>query len=461
MKRLLVLLLLALAAVGLPGGSGCDGNLGDVSSGPISFRVSVARNFAPADGPSTRPTANFDGSLVAFESRALNLARTEPSFREILIRDRNTQTVTSASRLVFETNKAGLADCESPSMSNDGDWVIFTSRRDLGDDPATPGPEAFSTIWRYNRFSNTVGLIIPTLPSTNPSTPIDGNCFTPSVSGNGQVIAFASEASNIETNPAYAPSPVAQIFATDLTAGSTTRLISHAFGAPGTPCNNAATNPVVSADGEWIVFESRATNLIAGGTNSFRKIYRASRDGSVVELVSRMDGLAGAEASNHCTSTSVNGDGSLIGFAFQGGNLALAPNSGDLGFPLIVRDYSDPLNPVNRVVANDCFLFGIFNPVLVGDRAAMSVDGLSIAYTASRLPGLTDLDIRVADTSGGGTRVISKGIIEPGVTTLEDLFVVPTISGDGRWAFWRADYSQEVIGDTNALGDVFGYGPLR
>ena len=34
-------------------------------------------------------------------------------------------------------------------------------------------------------------------------------------------------------------------------------------------------------------------------------------------------------------------------------------------------------------------------------------------------------------------------------------------TGDGRWVFWRSDYTQEVIGDDNALSDVFGYGPLR
>ena len=118
---------------------------------------------------------------------------------------------------------------------------------------------------------------------------------------------------------------------------------------------------------------------------------------------------------------------------------------------------------MNRVIAQDCFMFGLFPSVsnpFADDTSAMSADGASVVYVGGT-PGLTDLAIRVADTNGGGTRLLSKGVIQEGITTIEELFSLPTMSGDGRWAFWRADYSQEVIGDTNALGDVFGYGPLR
>lgn len=455
LKRSGALFLLAAACFGLPGGSGCDGNIGDVSTGPVSFRVSAATNFTPADGPSSRPTSNFDGTLVAFESRATNLTRTEPSFKEILIRDRVTQAVTSASRLVFEPNKSGLADCEQPSMSADGEWVVFTSRRDLGDNPLTPEPETFSTLWRYNRFSEGVGTIVPTVLSA----PVDGHCGQPSVSANGQVIAFTSLAANLQTTPAYTTAGFSQIFVIDLNAG-TSRLVSHAFGAPGTASNQHASDPVVSADGQWIVFHSRASNLVSGGTTAGRRhVYRASRDGSVLELVSRLDGLAGAEGGNHSGYPTVNGDGTLVAFAFQGGNIALAPNSGDLGFPLVVRDYTDPLNPVNRVVADDCFLFGIFNPILAGDRTVLSAAGDRVVYTALSA-SRNDLEIRVASTQGGGAVKASRGIVQQGATTLEE-FWQPTISGDGRWAFWRSDYAQEVFNDTNSLSDVFGYGPLR
>lgn len=457
MKKRTALLLLALAAIALPA-SDCDGNIGDVSTGPISFRVSAAMNFTPADGPSARPTTNFDGTLVAFESRALNLTRTEASFKEILLRDRTTLTTSSVSGLVFQPNKEGLADCEMPAMSSDGEWVVYVSKRDDPDDLDPPAAESFRAVFRFNRFSQSNGLIVPTLPVNSPATPIDGDCFQPTISANGQVIAFTSFASNIATTPAYTGNSEAQIFVVDLNAG-VTRLLSHAPGAPGTPANQDCRDPVVSADGQWIVFASRATNLVAGVVSGRRHVYRASLDGSVVELVSRLDGLAGAEGDDHSGFPAINADGTLIAFVFQGGNIAAAPLAGDLGYPIVVRDYSVPAAPVNRVVAENCFLFGIFNPVLEGDRMVLTASGDAIAYTALRADQ-QDLEIRVASTNGGASVAASKGIVQQGATTLEE-FWQPTISGDGRWAFWRSDYAQEVIGDSNALSDVFGYGPLR
>jgi Tol biopolymer transport system component len=464
MKRLATLLLLALAAGGLPGGSGCDGNLGDVSTGPISFRVSAATNFAPADGPSSWPATSFDGSLVAFESRAMNLTRTEPGYKELLLRDRNTQRTISLSRLVSVADKTGLADCERPAMSADGSWVIFSSRRDRIDATDPPAAETFKSIFRYNH-AEPVGFlsdIIRTLPVAFPSTPVDGDCLEPAVSADGAVIVFTSFATNIDTTPANASTGTeAQIYVIDINA-DVHRLISHAFGAPGTPCNAHAYNPVVSADGQWIVFLSAATNLIAGGTTGSKvKVYRSSLDGSVVELVSRLDGTGGAEADNHCASPSINANGSLVGFAYEGGNLAVAPNKGILGFPLLVRDFSVPASPVNRVVAQDVFLFGLFGsgPKAM-DRSVMTASGDAIVYMAPNAE-LTDLAVRVVSTVDGSSRIASKGIIDQGATSQLEEFWQPTISGDGRWVFWRSDYPQEVPGDTNALSDIFGYGPLR
>ena len=456
LRRSLRALALAALCAGLYGATDCDGNIGDVSTGPVSFRVSVATNFTPADGPSAKPATSADGRYVAFESRALNLTRTEPSFREILVRDRSSQTVRSASRLVFEPNKLGLADCENPAVSGDGTTVVFNSRRNNGGDPMSLGPEPFHELWRYNN-DPVNPTVAPFLSVVFPDTRVDGDCLTPSVSADGRVIAFVSFASNLDTTPPYTMGIDAQVFVADFVNGGI-RLISHAVGAPGTPCNNDAYNPVVSADGQWIVYLSRATNLVAPATGTHVKVYRTSLDGTVTQLVSRMDGVAGAEADNHCNSPAVSADGNLISFAFQGGNLAPA-GSVSGGFPLMVRDLRIPATPTTRQIASDIFLFGIFNPILVGDRSVMSDDGASVVYTGVR-GTLDDLQIKVVGTAGG-TALASKGIIEPSVTTLEDLFCGPTISGDGRWVFWRSDYSQEVIGDTNALSDIFGYGPLR
>ncbi len=87
----------------------------------------------------------------------------------------------------------------------------------------------------------------------------------PSVSANGQFIAFASRASNLvlgDTNDAV------DVFVRDVVAG-TTRLVSVDVNgnAPADPNLSSiiplAENPMISADGRYVTFESRAATLTA------------------------------------------------------------------------------------------------------------------------------------------------------------------------------------------------------
>lgn len=454
------LLVLAAAAFALPGGSSCDGNLGSVSTGAVSFRVSVAPNFAPADGASGHPSASFDGSFVAFASRATNIGRSAPGFQEIFVRDRLGQSVKNASKLSDLVDKSGLSDCDHPAISADGELVVFDTRSDLLN--KLVGVQAGRNIFAWSRSNDMVFQAVNTIPGTPPNDYLwpDGDTANPSISAAGQYLAFESVATNLELTQSvvYPPTSTRHIYVRNF--GNPTRLVTHAFGAPATPANGSSEQPVLSADGQWIVFRSRATNLIAGGTNNFWKVYRAAVDGSSMELISRMDGLAGAEADDHCSTPVVSADGSRIAFAFQGGNLEpVSPAAPDFAYPLILRDLTDPLNPVTRTLATDIMLVGIFNPILVGDRAKMSDDGRLISYTSVRGDGV-EVQVCVLEVDSGASRIVSRGVVSQ-IVGLSSIFTQATMSGDGRWAFWRSDYTQEVFSDTNDLGDVFGYGPLR
>ena len=54
------------------------------------------------------------------------------------------------------------------------------------------------------------------------------------------------------------------MFARDTVAGTTTRVSLTALGAQ---ANGDSNNPVISADGRYIAFDSAATNLVSGDTN--------------------------------------------------------------------------------------------------------------------------------------------------------------------------------------------------
>jgi Tol biopolymer transport system component len=100
-------------------------------------------------------------------------------------------------------------------------------------------------------------------------TQADHHSSEASISDDGRFVAFRSLATNLvpgDTNGR------ADIFVHDRATGQTVRVSQPAVGE--SDGNSAA--PAISGNGAWIVFESDATNLVAGDTNAARDIFRAA-----------------------------------------------------------------------------------------------------------------------------------------------------------------------------------------
>ncbi len=443
MKNALRAIVLAAAAFGLTGGSSCDDNLGDAEPGPTAFRVSIAKNTTDANGASYFSSSSADGRYVAFTSRSTNLAPCLGKVREVFVRDRVLDTTENITRMDQFSYPDSAADCDFPSISRDGRYVVFTSFGDMTGGSALP--YSTSNAFRFDRVTRVMDAVFP-----NYAWP-DGDVANATVSDDGMKVAFESTASNLG-----APSNGArQIYVADFNGGNPppVTLISHADGAPATPGNLASENPMISGDGNFVVYRSRATTLTADATGGFRQIFISATDGSTTELVSRDTGAAGAVADNHCTSPAVSRDGTYVCFAFQGGNLGAAdlPNA---RFPVLLRARGG--SPTTTLVASDMFMFALFGPA-DGDQTRVSDDGRFVVYSGITLD-LTDIQIWVRDMQGGSIAA-SKSVVPPGGSLL--FFPTPSLSPDGRWVFWHADATTQVLSDNNGASDVFGYGPLK
>src|SRR5262249_29416758 len=84
------------------------------------------------------------------------------------------------------------------------------------------------------------------------------------MSADGRFSVFASRAPNIVSgqvdHDAYA---YADVFLYDHVLNQTT-LVSHSFSGPAVGGDNESFNPVLSADGRFVAFESSAQDLVAG-----------------------------------------------------------------------------------------------------------------------------------------------------------------------------------------------------
>lgn len=85
------------------------------------------------------------------------------------------------------------------------------------------------------------------------------------------------------------------------------------IGYDGKPANDTSSNPKLSADGRYVVFESRASNLVPIDTNNASDIFRYDRQTGVMEMVSR-GSASGAQVQFPATHPSVSADGNLVSY---------------------------------------------------------------------------------------------------------------------------------------------------
>ena len=86
----------------------------------------------------------------------------------------------------------------------------------------------------------------------------------PALSADGRIVAFQSDASNLVANDTNG---AMDVFVHDRQSGTTERVSVNSSGAEK---SGASDFPALSSDGRLVVFESTATNLVAGDTNGFR-----------------------------------------------------------------------------------------------------------------------------------------------------------------------------------------------
>ncbi|MFT5050920.1 MAG: hypothetical protein ACI8QZ_002326 [Chlamydiales bacterium] len=84
--------------------------------------------------------------------------------------------------------------------------------------------------------------------------------------------------------------------------------------------------PGLSADGEWVAFESGSTDLVSGDTNGFKDIFVREMGTGVTELVSVTPGAIQGNGDSYHTSISANGR--FVIFESDATNLVVGDTNG-------------------------------------------------------------------------------------------------------------------------------------
>ena len=200
------------------------------------------------------------------------------------------------------------------AISGDGDIVAFVTASgvfDLGD---------------QNR-SLDVYLKVRSTGAIEPASVSSGGSFgnrsalLPSLSNDGRYVTFESDSVNLVTGDANGRKP--DIFVRDRQTSTTTLVSLSSAGVQG---NDASYAPKLSSDGRYVLFHSKADNLVAGDTNGVWDIFIRDRNAGSTTRVSHAPG--GAEVDGHCLQPSLSADGSVIAWESAATNLSpLDPNS--------------------------------------------------------------------------------------------------------------------------------------
>ena len=159
----------------------------------------------------------------------------------------------------------------------------------------------------------------------------NGDSLQPAVSGDGRFVVFASLASNLvpgDTNGA--PDVFLRDRDTDADgildeagAVATTRL---SVGPGGVQSNGISTQPAITPDGRYVAFTSTATNLVSGLSGDTSQVFRLDRTTGAITLISGTN--VGTPADRSAGSPSISDDGEWVAFQSDASNLSLFASSG-------------------------------------------------------------------------------------------------------------------------------------
>lgn len=148
----------------------------------------------------------------------------------------------------------------------------------------------------------------------------NGASAFPRIDGSGNRIVFQSFASNLISNDA---NNFRDVYLRDRIAGTTSRVSVDSNGVEG---DNHSDRPFISSDGRWVTFQSLATNLVAGDTNLRRDVFlRDTFSGTTLRV---SVGNTGVEANFESTSMDVSDNGEWVLFRSRATNLVANDTNG-------------------------------------------------------------------------------------------------------------------------------------
>jgi Tol biopolymer transport system component len=321
-----------------------------------------------------------------------------------------------------------------PSVSGNGRLVAFDSyANNLVPNDTNRDADCFV------KDTQTGAIELVSVSSTGEQA--NSRCWGPAISGDGRYVAYNSQATNLggSTNG------LTQVYLHDRRTDTTTLVSERRTGGQGG--NGPSTDSGISKDGRYVVYESKANNLVNGDTNNRKDIFLYDRATEKTKRVSVRSN--GVQANGGSEDAAISADGKFVVFTSYARNLV----SGDTNRKRDVFVHKHTTGKTQRA------------SLRAGGRQAngeswngtISGNGRFVAFESNatnlvRADRSRDRDVfrydrwkkRISQASRTSKEKQARG--QSGD---------PTISNNGRWIAFESTAGNLAKGDTNRRYDSF------
>jgi uncharacterized repeat protein (TIGR01451 family) len=419
-----------------------DAFVRDLQTG-VTTLLSTTFGGSTGAGANTSETAVSANGVGVFGTYAADIAQVDANFSEDIFARTNGA---SAPELISQgAGVTGNGYVSEQQITADGTKVAFASG---ALNLVANDTNGVNDIFLYDLNAHTMKLISV---NTNNNGSQAGTSDSARPSADGRFVAYHNY---VQSMPGFHQSPqfsftsaFGQIFLRDSVSNVTTLIsVNTANTAPG---NNDSTYPQITPSGQFVVFESIATDLVTNDVNGVTSdIFIRNRTNAVCELVS-FNVLNTASANNESRAPSVSADGRFVGFGSLAKNIS--PFDSNNQYDVYVRDRQIGSNVL-------CSLNLAGNNGGNGDSfgALVSSNGAKVVFVsyASDLVagGNANENVYAFDTAARTLALVSKstaGIVG------NDNSAQPSVSADGRYVAFASAATNLVTGDNNGWSDIF------
>jgi Tol biopolymer transport system component len=409
--------------------------------GQATHLVSVGPGDVQGDGTSTLPSVSADGRRVAFESDSTNLVTGDTNGR----RDAFLRDLTLGTTARVNVSSAGAeADgvpyfVGGPRISADGSCVAFASH--------ATNLVAADTNAVVDVFVHDVSSGITTRVSVDSAGQQgDFGSYEPTISADGRLVAFASDATNLVAGDTNG---VIDVFVHDRATGQTRRVSVNSSGVETDGSSRPAT---ISTDGRWVAFGGDGTTLVSGDTNAVKDTFVHEIATGVTTRVSvDPSGVGGNGPSSGWPS--ISADGRFVAFVSAATNLLPGDTNGQTD--VYVRDVRAARTVRATLTSAGLQTFhGVNNPFLSGDGRVVVFQSRSELFDPPDTNSRSDYVVRdLATGLSSRANVTSSGA----QTTGDNLtvFTGASVSANERHVAFFSVASDVVPPDVNGRFDVF------